>query len=99
MKNYLEYLSEVEFEFIPLKELNVEVLTNLEAKQGLAIDEKIYLSIMRKFEPLKILNIVEIFEKVDVFIVIDPFGITIYEGTVSEAIEFVQGFYDVDDQY
>lgn len=96
MKNYQEYLSEVEFKFIPLNELNIEILTEIGLKQGLAIDEQIYLSIMRKFEPMEILNKVEIFEKDNVFIVIDPFGITIYEGTVSEVIDFTQGFYDVE---
>ena len=96
MQSSKEYLSEVEFEFIQLKDLNEEVLTKLETKQGVAIDEKIYLSIMRKFEPMKILNTVQIFEKVNVFILIDPFGVTMYEGEASEVIAFAQGFYNAE---
>ena len=95
MQSYMEYLSEVLFEDIELADLTVEKLTGLEAKNGLSIigQESVSVALMHKFEPMEILNTVSVFEKVNEFIVIDPFGFTMFEGSVEDVIGFVEGFY------
>ena len=100
MKSYIEYLSEVLFEDIELEDLTVEKLTSLELKNGISIigQDSVSVALMRKFEPMEMLNTVSIFEKVDEFIVIDPFGYTMYEGTVDDIIGFVQGFYSNEEE-
>lgn len=101
MKSYMEYLSEVLFEDIELQDLTVEKLINLEPKNGVSIvgQDGIEISLMRKFEPMTILNTVSVFEKVDEFIVIDSFGITMYKGSVEDVVEFAKGFYSEEDDY
>ncbi|WP_341323450.1 hypothetical protein NSQ62_08225 [Solibacillus sp. FSL H8-0523] len=96
MKTYVEYLSEVLFEAIQLSELTVEKLSNLELKNGVFIVNQgnIKISLMHKFEPMAILNTVSVFEKVNEFIVIDPFGTIIHEGAADDVISFANGFYD-----
>ena len=99
MKSYMDYLSEVEFEDIKLEELTEEILIKQEGKQGVCIVDtgNVGLCLMRKFEPMQILNTVEIFEKVNVFIVVDPFGFTLFSGTVNEVVDFTIGFYSEDE--
>ena len=100
MKSYMEYLSEVLFEDIELEDLTVEKLLSLELKNGLSItgQDSVSVALMRKFEPMEILNTVSVLEKVDEFIVIDPFGYTMYEGTADDVIGFVQGFYSDEEE-
>ena len=100
MKTYVEYLSEVLFEAIQLSELTFEKLSNLELKNGVFIVDQgnIKISLMHKFEPMSILNTVNIFEKAYEFIVIDPFGIIMYEGTAEDVISYANGFYSNDDE-
>ena len=100
MKSYIEYLSEVLFEDIELEDLTVEKLTSLELKNGVSIigQDSVSIALMRKFEPMEMLNTVSIFEKANEFIVIDPFGYTMYEGAVDDIIGFVQGFYSNEEE-
>lgn len=99
MKSYMEYLAEIELDDIELNDLTVEKLINLETKKGYSIvgEDSVSVSLMRKFEPMSILNTVTIFEKMNEFIVVDPFGLTMYEGPVEEVVEFVEGFYSEED--
>ena len=99
METYIEYLSEVLFEDIELQDLTVEKLKNLQLKEGVSIvgQDGVSVALMRKFEPMEMLNTVSIFEKVDEFIVIDPFGYTMYEGSAEDVIGFTEGFYSKED--
>ena len=96
MKSYIEYLSEVLFEDIELEDLTVEKLMSLEVKNGVSIigQDSVSVALMRKFEPMEFLDTAIIFEKVKEFIVIDPFGYTMYEGSAEDIIGFTEGFYN-----
>lgn len=101
MESYEEYLGKITFTVLEDEsQLTEEMLFNLDTKQGFVIegDEGKYdVYISRKFEPMKILNHVSVFESINEYYIIDAFGVIMFKGESNDVIEYVQGFFSEDE--
>ena len=94
MKSYVDYLGEIEFVVLDNPDqLTEDMLKQLENKKGFVINGEYEVYVTRKFEPMQILNQFVIMEHTETFNVIDMFGMIMYQGTINEVIEYVEGFY------